>query len=69
MLDRVRDVTAEGDYVEFVAAGTQVTGQYRCAECGYGVTIHSELPVCPMCAGTSWEQASWSPFSRAMELQ
>jgi rubredoxin len=53
------------DYVEFIAAGTKVAGAYHCAGCGYGVTLHSPLPVCPMCSGTSWEQAPWSPLSRA----
>lgn len=64
-----REPVGEGDFVEFFVAGTAVKGQYHCAECGYGVTVHEELPTCPMCAGTSWEQAAWSPFSRALELQ
>ena len=42
------------DYVEFIAAGTRVAGAYHCAGCGYGVTLHSPLPVCPMCSGTCW---------------
>ncbi len=63
MLDhaRTRDLH-DPDDVEFVSAGTVVVGAYRCADCGYGVTLRSPLPVCPMCAGTSWEQAPWSPF-------
>jgi len=44
-------------------------GEYHCSECGYGVTIHSLLPQCPMCSGTTWEQTSWSPFTRATKLQ
>jgi rubredoxin len=51
------------EVVEFFAAGTRVTGQYRCSECGYGITIRSELPRCPMCSGTTWEATPWSPFS------
>ena len=70
MLDGVRDLTTvDGDYVEFHAAGTHTTGQFHCAGCGYGVTIHTELPRCPMCGGGVWEAVSWSPFSRALELQ
>jgi len=49
--------------VEFFATGIKVAGQYRCAECGYGITIHAELPVCPMCSGRSWEATPWTPLS------
>ena len=59
----------DDDFVEFLKAGTHATGQFHCADCGYGVTIHTELPQCPMCAGESWEEAAWSPLSRALELQ
>ena len=55
------------DYVEFCAAGQTGKGEYRCSECSYGVTVTSTLPVCPMCAGRSWEQAAWRPFSRSGE--
>jgi rubrerythrin len=57
--------TGDDDYVEFVATGASAVGEYHCTDCGYGVTVHSTLPRCPMCSGTSWEQAPWSPFSRA----
>jgi len=63
MLDRVGD--QEGGYVTFVASGARGTGQYRCAECGYGITIHAALPDCPMCGGTAWEETPWSPISNA----
>lgn len=66
MLHNTEAPEARGvDHVELLAAGTAVRGAYQCAGCGYGVTLRSSLPVCPMCSGTSWEQASWSPFSRA----
>jgi len=48
-----------------VATGSRATGQYRCADCGYGITLHGELPDCPMCGGTSWEETAWSPISNA----
>ena len=57
------EVAAE--YVEFVSAGTHVKGEFQCSECGYGVTIYRELPVCPMCGNGSWEQSTWSPFTRS----
>jgi rubrerythrin len=70
MLDGVRDLpTADGEFVEFFAAGSHATGQFHCSACGYGVTVHTELPRCPMCSGESWEQTAWSPLSRALELQ
>jgi rubrerythrin len=59
----------EGEYVEFVRTGASVVGAYHCSECGYGVTVHAQLPSCPMCGGTTWEQASWSPFSRVGRLR
>jgi rubrerythrin len=45
-----------------VLSGTSVKGQFHCSECGYGVTVHRELPRCPMCAGEEWRQAAWTPF-------
>lgn len=62
---RVETLDGNGDHVDFVAAGTSVKGEYHCADCSYGVTVHDELPVCPMCAGTAWEQTGWSPLRRA----
>jgi rubrerythrin len=55
----------DGDFVEFVIAGAAARGEYHCSDCGYGVTVHAILPQCPMCAGTHWEPADWTPFSRA----
>ena len=57
------------DYVDFLTTGMHATGQFHCSDCGYGVTIHTELPRCPMCGGEAWEEAAWSPLSRALELQ
>lgn len=47
------------DYVPFTAAGAQADGEYRCAECGYGITVWTTLPRCPMCSGSSWERSGW----------
>ena len=53
------------ELVELGYALSPAKGEFRCAECGYGVAICRELPRCPMCGGVSWEQAPWSPFARA----
>jgi hypothetical protein len=57
---------ADGDEIVFSAAGDHGKGEFRCAECGYGITVYRELPVCPMCACTVWEAAMWAPFGRAL---
>jgi hypothetical protein len=44
------------------ATGTPGTGQYRCADCGYGITVCADLPLCPMCGSASWEAVPWAPF-------
>jgi rubrerythrin len=64
---RVGGAASDADYVEFWKAGVSAKGEFRCAECGYGVTVHRALPACPMCTGEIWEQADWSPFARAPE--
>jgi rubrerythrin len=45
----------ESGFVDFFVAGTQIGGEFRCADCGYGAVVHSTLPPCPMCGGTVWE--------------
>jgi rubrerythrin len=64
MQEQVGRRASPDEYVEFVAMGELVKGEFHCSECGYGVTVHRELPRCPMCGGDSWEQSSWSPFQR-----
>ena len=70
MLDQgaLRAQPDEDGFVQFLEAGEAAKGEYHCAVCGYGVTVHRELPACPMCAGRSWEAAAWSPLSRAAAL-
>ena len=41
-------------------------GDYRCAECGYGVSVHRSLPRCPMCGGTGWLDAVRPDSSRTL---
>jgi rubrerythrin len=62
---RIESLEASG-YVEFFTSGQQVIGEFRCSDCGYGVSVNRhELPQCPMCGGSSWEQSPWSPFTRS----
>ena len=57
-------VAARGnDEPVFFAAGREVSGEFRCAECGYGVIVRSLLPACPMCRGLVWEEPAGSPYS------
>jgi rubrerythrin len=55
---------ADGGEARLVA-GSKAKGEYRCIDCGYGVTVYRELPSCPMCGSDVWEQLDWSPLSRA----
>jgi hypothetical protein len=48
-------------------AGAQAKGAFHCDGCGYGVTVYSRLPRCPMCGGETWRRALWRPLSRALE--
>ena len=50
--------------MDFRAAGDQAFGEYRCAECGYGVTVRTTLPFCPMCGGESWEASGRRELDR-----
>ncbi|HZU20286.1 MAG TPA: hypothetical protein VE982_03605 [Gaiellaceae bacterium] len=64
MLDEARKLDGEGDFVEFAVAGSPASGEFHCSGCGYGITVRTTLPQCPMCGSTTWEQAAWSPFLR-----
>ena len=44
-----------------LATGRKAEGEFRCAGCGYGVTVRTVLPQCPMCRGRLWEADS--PFA------
>lgn len=43
------------DFVDYATAGTELAGDFRCADCGYGAVVHGALPRCPMCGGSVWE--------------
>ena len=55
---------AEGEYVEFRAAGAHANGEFRCVACGYSVVTFWLLPRCPVCDEGLWEEDAWSPFTR-----
>jgi rubrerythrin len=42
-------------FADFRVAGTEVAGEFRCSDCGYGAVVQRALPPCPMCGGTVWE--------------
>ena len=45
------------EQIEELVAGSPARGEYRCTGSGYGVTVYSQLPRCPMCsAEDAWEQ-------------
>ena len=69
MIDVGVNASSDDQYVALLAAGTHATGEFHCAECSYGVTIHSELPRCPMCGGGSWEELVPAPPARELELR
>ena len=64
MLDQGVRTEQSGDFVDFWLAGTEARGQFQCADCGYGVSVQTKLPSCPMCGGEAWEPSPTSPFSR-----
>jgi hypothetical protein len=35
-------------------AGTAARGEFRCADCGYGISVRRTLPTCPMCRSDEW---------------
>lgn len=55
-------VPADEGFVRFRSAGESADGEFHCSECGYGIIVQRALPVCPMCAGNSWEQDERRPF-------
>ena len=50
-----------------LTAGAEAAGAFRCAGCGYGVTVTARLPACPMCAGTTWQRRLVAPDARTPE--
>lgn len=63
-------VEAGEQVVQELVAGAPAKGEYRCSGCGYGVTVYTQLPRCPMCgAGDAWEHVEWSPFGPAQSTE
>jgi len=55
MVEPVVPQAVSEEFIEFWATGASVTGEFHCSQCGYGVTVRSALPRCPMCGGVRWE--------------
>ncbi|HEU5244622.1 MAG TPA: hypothetical protein VFU33_09485 [Gaiellaceae bacterium] len=45
-------------FADFRTTGTEASGEFRCADCGYGAVVRRTLPPCPMCGGTLWESTA-----------
>jgi rubrerythrin len=56
-------------YVEFLVAGQPAVGEYHCSECGYGVAVQRELPMCPMCRGSVWERSTFRTITHGRPRQ
>lgn len=61
----IEAIEAASGYVAFFAAGAPAAGEFFCSECSYGVSVQQQLPLCPMCGGTSWEPHSRPPLAAA----
>ena len=48
----------DSGFADLEVAGTAVSGEFRCGDCGYGAVVRRSLPLCPMCGGTVWENRS-----------
>jgi len=53
---------SEPDYVRFWPTGAEVIGTFCCTACGRAVCSVRQLPDCPTCGGSLWEDAATSPF-------
>jgi hypothetical protein len=51
---------------DFLVAGHLAAGEFRCADCGYGISVRRMLPQCPMCRGSQWEEPATSPYDRPL---
>jgi hypothetical protein len=40
-----------------------VRSEFRCAACGYGISVSGALPTCPMCQRSSWKRTELSEGS------
>jgi hypothetical protein len=55
--DGLEEGVADPGLVELLVTGSAASGDFRCADCGYGAVVQRELPVCPMCGGTVWARS------------
>jgi len=45
----------DSGFADFAVTGEDVSGEFRCSDCGYGAVARRALPPCPMCGGKIWE--------------
>ncbi|MEO9176321.1 MAG: hypothetical protein ABI317_12475 [Gaiellales bacterium] len=60
-LELDKSVAASATESMHVEAGMRGSGEYRCAQCGYGIVTFAVLPSCPMCHGANWKRAAPLP--------
>ena len=46
------------------ARASEIAGDFRCRDCGYGIVSRGVLPTCPMCHRAAWQA---SPLTRAAD--
>jgi hypothetical protein len=56
--ERILKPEQPDEFIEFLLAGQPATGEFHFRRCGYGVVVQVQLPLCPMCSGTAWEEPS-----------
>jgi rubrerythrin len=56
VLSRGHAPSATGSERQFVMdlSPTMNLREFRCASCGYGISVSGALPICPMCQTTDW---------------
>ena len=63
-MEPIERLPAREDFAAAFHRGSRATGQYQCQACGYGISLNTKLPRCPMCGGESWAQIAASPLPR-----
>jgi rubrerythrin len=62
--ERILEPGEPDGFIVFRLTGQPAEGEFRCSQCGYGVVVQVQLPRCPMCSGTAWEETSWGAIRR-----
>jgi rubrerythrin len=62
--ERIPESGEQEEFVAFLVTGQPAAGEFHCSQCGYGVVVQLQLPRCPMCSGTAWEETNWGAIRR-----